>query len=462
MTVRSSSRIDGRGKERTGCTSIDLDAALGTGSNAETVRRIIGESRTPVQVGGGIRSTKMAGGWLEDGAARVVLGTLAFSDPAAARSLVESYGPDRVVVAADYREGMIVTKGWKESQGIPIVVGAKRLEAQGFQNLLTTAVGRDGMRSGPDVATVRELSLANPDEDNRLWRDSRSPGPSGTGAGRRPGSDNREGALRGDGQAGRGEGEDCLMPLAKRIVPCLDVKDGRVVKGVKFEGLRDAGDPVELAERYRDEGADEIVFLDITASLEKRATLRSLVRKVAANLDIPFTVGGGIRTMSDARLALCSGADKVAVNTAAIQRPSLIGRLAGVFGSQCVVLAIDVKSTDRGYEVFSHSATRPTGLSAGEWAKRAEGLGAGELLVTSIDRDGTKKGYDVRLLREITASVNIPVVASGGAGKLEHFLEAFRDAGCDAALAASLFHYRELTVGQVKDYLRGKNVVVRP
>jgi cyclase len=252
------------------------------------------------------------------------------------------------------------------------------------------------------------------------------------------------------------------MPLAKRIVPCLDVKDGRVVKGVKFEGLRDAGDPVELAERYRDDGADEVVFLDITASLEKRATLRSLVRKVAANLDIPFTVGGGIRTMGDARLALCSGADKVAVNTAAIMKPELIRRLADVFGSQCVVLAIDAKKTPTGYQVFSHSATRRTSLGAVEWAREAETLGAGELLVTSIDRDGTRKGFDIELLRMITSSVNIPVVASGGAGRLEHFLEAFRDAGCDAALAASLFHYRELTVGQVKDYLGENGITVRP
>jgi cyclase len=252
------------------------------------------------------------------------------------------------------------------------------------------------------------------------------------------------------------------MPLAKRIIPCLDVKDGRVVKGVRFEGLRDAGDPVELAERYRDEGADEVVFLDITASLEKRATLRSLVKKVAANLDIPFTVGGGIRTMGDARLALCSGADKVAVNTAAIRKPGLIRRLADVFGSQCVVLAIDARKTDDGYAVFSHSATRPTGLRAAEWAREAERLGAGELLVTSIDRDGTRKGYDIDLLREITSSVNLPVVASGGAGKLEHFLEAFSRTGCDAALAASLFHYRELTVGHVKDYLGANGVTVRP
>jgi cyclase len=253
------------------------------------------------------------------------------------------------------------------------------------------------------------------------------------------------------------------LPLAKRIVPCLDVKGGRVVKGVKFEALRDAGDPVELAERYRDEGADELVFLDITASLEKRATLRSLVKKVAANLDIPFTVGGGIRSMSDARLALCSGADKVAINTAALERPGLITHLADVFGSQCVVVAIDARRTETGrHEVFSHSATRRTGIDVVEWARTAEERGAGELLVTSIDRDGTRQGYDTELLAGITSKVSVPVVASGGSGKLEHFLEAFRDANCDAALAASLFHYRELTVRQVKDYLGENGVVVRP
>ena len=252
------------------------------------------------------------------------------------------------------------------------------------------------------------------------------------------------------------------MTLAKRIVPCLDVKGGRVVKGVRFEGLRDAGDPVELSTRYRDEGADEVVFLDITASLEKRATLRSLVRNVAASLDIPFTVGGGIRNMSDARLALVSGADKVAVNTAALERPNLVTELADVFGSQCVVVAIDTRRIGKKNMVFSHAATKPTGLEAVRWAKRAQELGAGELLVTSIDRDGTKIGYDIAGLRSITREVRVPVVASGGCGTLEHFLEAFRDAECDAALAASLFHYRELTIEQVKDYLAANGVVVRP
>jgi cyclase len=255
------------------------------------------------------------------------------------------------------------------------------------------------------------------------------------------------------------------LPLAKRIVPCLDIKNGRVVKGVNFEGLKDAGDPVELSTRYRDEGADEIVFLDITASVEKRATLRSLVQRVAENLDIPFTVGGGVRSMSDARLVLRSGADKVSVNTAVIERPRLIGGLASVFGSQCVVVAIDAKRVSKEgtewYEVFSHSGSRATGLRADDWAEKVEELGAGELMVTSIDRDGTKLGYDLELLELIASRVNVPVIASGGAGRLEHFLEAF-EVGCDAALAASLFHYGELSIGRVKDYLASKGVVVRP
>jgi cyclase len=256
------------------------------------------------------------------------------------------------------------------------------------------------------------------------------------------------------------------MPLAKRIIPCLDTEKGRVVKGIHFRGLRDAGDPVELATRYRDEGADEIVFLDITASLQSRKTITSIVKRTAANLDIPFTVGGGIGTMQDAQSVLCSGADKVSINTAAIVRPHLITQLADVFGSQCIVVAIDAKRVkgDNGprFGVFSHSATKQTRFEAGYWARRAEKMGAGELLVTSIDRDGTKLGYDLELLRYITSQVNVPVIASGGCGMLSHFLSVLTEANCDAALAASLFHYEELTIKEVKDYLIGNGVLVRP
>ena len=256
------------------------------------------------------------------------------------------------------------------------------------------------------------------------------------------------------------------MPLAKRIIPCLDVKDGRVVKGVHFEGLHDAGDPAELAARYRDDGADEIVFLDITASLQRRKTLRPLVREVAANLDIPFTVGGGIRSMTDARLVLCNGADKLSVNTAAVQHPQLVKRLANVFGSQCVVVAIDVKrvkgKNGHKFMVFTHSATKPTNLEAAEWSRRVEKLGAGELLITSIDRDGTRLGYDLQLLQHITSRVNIPVIASGGCGSLADFRSVFTRTTCDAALVASLFHFEELSIKAVKDYLTVNGILVRP
>ncbi len=252
------------------------------------------------------------------------------------------------------------------------------------------------------------------------------------------------------------------MALAKRIVPCMDVKKGRVVKGVRFKDLRDAGDPVELAGTYRDEGADELVFLDITATLEKRKTLSSLVKRVAANLDIPFTVGGGIGGSADVRTVLTSGADKVSVNTAAVSNPNLITELAEKYGSQCVVVAIDAGRNDSGWEIYSHSGTKRTGIDAVNWAKEAEVRGAGELLVTSIDRDGTKLGYDIELLQEITRQVRVPVIASGGCGRLEHFKEALVEGGCDAALAASLFHSGEISIGQVKEYLESVGVIVRP
>jgi cyclase len=256
------------------------------------------------------------------------------------------------------------------------------------------------------------------------------------------------------------------LTLAKRIIPCLDVKGGRVVKGVHFEGLRDAGDPVELAARYRDQGADEVVFLDITASISRRKTLADMVRRVARALDIPFTVGGGITTAADVQTVLRNGADKVSVNTAALARPRLVKEISDTYGSQCVVVAIDAKRSGgpdgQSFDVYSHSGTRRTRRGALDWAKEVEELGAGELLVTSIDRDGTRLGYDLDLLRTISTNVRLPVIASGGCGSLRHFLEALRDGGCDAALAASLFHYGELSVGQVKAYLAARGVQVRP
>ena len=268
------------------------------------------------------------------------------------------------------------------------------------------------------------------------------------------------------------------MVLAKRIIPCLDVDHGRVVKGIRFINRRGAGDPVELGRRYSEEGADELVFLDITASPEKREILKDVVRAVASEIDIPFTVGGGIRSVEDARFVLCNGADKVSINTAAVENPKLISELAETFGSQCVVVAIDAKrryETRRGktvvetvegacwfeVHIYGGAGGKPTGIDALQWAVEAAELGAGELLVTSMDRDGTEDGYDIELTRNIVERVNIPVIASGGAGNPEHFLEAFTLGKADAALAASVFHFGEYPISVVKRFLAEKGVPIR-
>jgi cyclase len=250
--------------------------------------------------------------------------------------------------------------------------------------------------------------------------------------------------------------------LAKRIIPCLDVHAGRVVKGVNFVNLRDAGDPVEHARVYDAEGADELIFLDITATHEGRETMLGVVRRVADAIFIPFGVGGGLRTVDDIRDTLLAGADKTTINSAAVRTPDLITEGARRFGSQCIVVAIDAKWTGERYEVYVSGGRIPTGLDAIEWAKEVEERGGGEIMLTSMDRDGTQEGYELELTRRVADAVSIPVIASGGAGELRHFREALTGGGADAALAASLFHFRELSVRQVKDYLRAEGVRIRP
>jgi len=256
------------------------------------------------------------------------------------------------------------------------------------------------------------------------------------------------------------------MSLAKRIIPCLDVRDGRVVKGVKFVDIKDAGDPVEVAKRYDSEGADEITFLDITASHEGRDTTVSMVEKIAEQVFIPLTVGGGIRKAEDVRAMLKAGADKVAVNSAAIFDPGLINNLCGVFGSQCIVIAIDAKRTSNKpsrWEIYTHGGRKPTGIDAIEWAvKMTEGeLGAGEILLTSMDRDGTKIGFDLELTKAVSDAVDVPVIASGGVGNLQHLVEGVIDGGADAVLAASIFHFAEYTVEEAKKTMQQHNIEVR-
>ena len=251
--------------------------------------------------------------------------------------------------------------------------------------------------------------------------------------------------------------------FTKRIIPCLDVHNGRVVKGVNFVNLQDAGDPVEIAAAYDAAGADELVFLDITASSDGRETVVDMVRKVASKVFIPFTVGGGIRTVDDFKMLLREGADKISVNSSAIDRPELISEAADKFGSQCVVVAIDAKrrADGSGFNIYKHGGRLDMRIDAVEWAMKAEKLGAGEILLTSMDGDGTKAGYDLELTRQIAENVKIPVIASGGAGKLEHFKEALSVGKADAALAASLFHFKELEIRQVKEYLRKEGISVR-
>lgn len=251
--------------------------------------------------------------------------------------------------------------------------------------------------------------------------------------------------------------------FTKRIIPCLDVHNGRVVKGVNFVNLRDAGDPVEIAAAYDQAGADEVVFLDITASSDARATVVDMVRKVAENVFIPFTVGGGIRTVEDFKVLLREGADKISINSSAINRPELISEAADKFGSQCVVVAIDARRREdgSGWNIYKNGGRIDVGIDAVEWAMKADRMGAGEILLTSMDCDGTKAGYDLELTRTIAENVSIPVIASGGAGTKEHFYDALTEGKADAALAASLFHYKELEIREVKEYLRDRNVPVR-
>lgn len=250
--------------------------------------------------------------------------------------------------------------------------------------------------------------------------------------------------------------------LAKRIIPCLDVDNGRVVKGTNFVGLVDAGDPIEQAKFYDAEGADELIFLDITASSDNRATMIDVVRRTAEEVTIPFTIGGGIRTTEDMRAMLRNGADKVSINSAAVKNPRLISDGAGHFGVQCIVVAIDAKKSSEGkWKVFVNGGRTETELDAVEWAQRVEELGAGEIMLTSMDRDGTKDGYDLHLLAKVCSSVTIPVIASGGAGTLEHLYDAFATANADAVLAASIFHFRHYTIAQAKEYLQHRNIIIR-
>lgn len=443
---------------------VDLDGALeGGGVNAAVISQIAQSLDVPVQTGGGIRTMADIDARIAAGVSRVILGTAAVRDPSLVREAVQKYG-GKIAVGIDAKDGYVATHGWEQVSGRRAVEFAQEMERLGVRTIIYTDIATDGTLSGPNIPAMREMAHAVGCDviasgGISCTQDILDLLPTGV-AGVIVGKALYTGRVDLGDAVRRLRAAQC--GLTRRIIPCLDVHDGRVVKGVNFVNLRDAGDPVEIAKAYDKSGADELVFLDITASSDARNIILDLAARVAEQVFIPYTVGGGIRTVDDFRDILKAGADKVSVNSAAIRRPELISEAAERFGSQCVVVAIDAKArADGGFDVYLNGGRVNTGLDAVEWAVRAEKMGAGEILLTSMDADGTKAGFDVRLTRAVADAVGIPVIASGGAGTMEHFYDALTVGGADAALAASLFHYKEMEIRALKEYLHGRGVPVR-
>jgi cyclase len=451
---------------------VDLEASR-TGRPIETaaVRRLA-QQDLRVQVGGGIRSVHDARTWLDCGAEKIVVGTVAADAPEMMRALVDAIGAERIIAAVDVRDGVVRVDGWQRAARASLDDVLASLAALGITEMLVTDISKDGVMRGPSFALYRELAARPADAATPAVGKlsviasggvstvgdvvslARIPNVGACVIGRAL-LDRRIDLATARARA--------AMPRAipERVIPCLDVRDGRVVKGVNFENIRDAGDPVECALRYEAEGADELVILDISATDAGRNTALETVRHVADALFIPLTVGGGVRSIEDFRALLRAGADRVAINTAAIRNPQLIADCAREFGVQAVVLSCDAKRVNDGWRATMRSGKELTELDAVEWCRRAEELGTGEILLTSVDRDGTNTGFDVELLRAVTGVVKINVIASGGAGQLEHFREAVESGGARAVLAASLFHDRRLTIGDVKRYLADEGIPVR-
>jgi len=441
---------------------VDLDGAkTGVAANKELLLKIAKSVSTPLQVGGGIRDAALAREFLNAGVARVVIGTKAQTETAMLTSLIKEYGSARIVVALEIKGGKLAVEGWQKTLDTDGVDFAKKMKALGITEILCTDVERDGTMTEPNYEFVRSLAdmsfnvvASGGISDMKALTTLKGIGLFGAVVGK---------AIY-EGTIDIKKAMDALKPashLTKRIIPCLDVKDGKVVKGVSFVDLQVVGDPVALGEKYSEEGADELVFLDISASKEGRETIFDIAAAVAKQVFIPFTVGGGISSIEQIRRLLQLGADKISLNTAAVQNPDLISDAARAFGQQCVVVAIDAKKKDGTYKVFLKGGSEETPLEVVAWAREAEKRGAGEILLTSMDKDGTKDGYDIELLQKVSDAVNIPIIASGGAGTLEHMRAALAEGKADAALVASLFHYGEHTVAEAKEFLSARGIPIR-
>ena len=429
---------------------------------------MVGKLDVKVEMSGGIRDDASLERALATGCARVNIGTAAMENPDWVREIIARHG-EKIAIGLDVRGRTLAARGWTKEGG-DLYEALDRLDAEGCARYVITDVLKDGMLRGPNLDLYRDVcsrtkapvvasgGVSSPGRPARAGRPHLD---------RRRGGDRRQGPVRRRVHPAGGPRGGVRMTVAVRVIPCLDVDAGRVVKGVNFENLRDAGDPVELAARYDAEGADELTFLDITASSGGRDTMYDVVRRTAEQVFIPLTVGGGVRSVSDVDALLRAGADKVSLNTAAIARPELLREAADQFGSQCVVLSVDARRdrpgtapTPSGFEVTTHGGRRGTGIDAVDWARRATDLGAGEILLNSMDADGTEAGFDLELIRLVRAAVTVPVIASGGAGHARS-LRAGVDAGADAVLAASVFHFGTLRIGEVKEALRAAGHPVR-
>lgn len=441
---------------------VDLDGArLGHPTNEKIIFTIAKAVNIPIQVGGGLRTYEQAKKYLENDIEKIILGTVAVENPELLMRLLKDFGDERILVSVDVKDGKISTRGWlkNDTKTIPDIIDF--LKNSGVTSVIVTDISKDGLLKGPNFKLAKQFisagfqtisaggtsSLENLEELNKL-------GCFGAIIGK---------ALY-EGKVDLHISQRKVVyknSLTKRIIPCLDVKNGRVVKGIHFKELSDAGDPVELGKRYSELGADELIFLDIAATLENRKTFCDLVSKIAKEINIPFTVGGGISTLEDINNLLNAGADKISIGSAAIKNSKLVKTAVEYFGSQCIVISVDAKKQKHGWEIYIKGGTQGTKLHAIEFSKQMEELGAGEFLVNSLDRDGTKKGFDLELLKSITDNVNIPVIASSGAGSMQDFLEVFQKTSVDAALAASIFHYREINIMELKNFLSSNNLPIR-
>jgi len=449
---------------------INLDGAL-TGNFQKNLSypvildliKLSKQSGIRIQVGGGIRNIETIEELINKGTDRIILGTIVFDDSKLLKILSKQYR-SKIAIALDSSNKTIRTKGWQHDTNLNIFEVFSKLENLGIQDFIVTDIMKDGTSSGLNTNLYLELK-----KKKMLRTRIIASGGISSINDVEMALEFSDGVIVGKalyngniplGDLGLFLDNLHKSRLVKRIIPCLDVKNGRVVKGIKFKNLRDSGDPVDLARYYNENGADELVFLDISATLEGRKSMLNTIQSVAEEVFIPLTVGGGIRTIEDMTVIIKAGAEKVSINSAAISDPNLITEGAKKFGSQCIVVAIDAKKKGESWEVYSHSGTKPTGLDVLEWVKTVVDKGAGELLVTSMDKDGTNSGYDLELIRAITEIVSVPVIASGGAGNKMHFVEAINN-GAEAVLAASLFHFNLLRIQDLKEFMNSNDVLVR-